>query len=797
MRINFKSKKVYVIFGIAAFPFVFGLFLFALVRFEALGSLPDKKELRKVQNPQKSVILDIRDEVVGQYYRENRTDIELSQVDSFFIDALISTEDRRFYTHGGVDYYGLMRVLIKTILLQKDGSGGGSTITQQLCKNLYPRQSYKMFGAPINKMREMIIAKRLEKLYSKSELLNLYINTVPFGERAFGIVSATDRFFSKEVKDLKPEECALLVGMLKAPTAYSPRRFPERASKRRNVVLNQMKKYAQQSYSHLDSLKNLPLKIDYNPPSKITRQAPYYRLAVKKEFESLKLLKEDGSPYDLNADGLKIKTTLDLDLQSMAENALTSQLSRLQKQFDESWKNTKEFSTSNPAIKRRIKQTAAYKKLKTAGLKESDILDSLQQSKFVRNIWSWEGIKEKELSIIDSIIHYTKILQSGMLSMDPENGAIRTWVGGNNYNYFQLDNILAKRQVGSTFKPLVYATALEKGISSCRYYPNELRTYVDYKDWTPKNANNSYDGYYSLAGALAHSVNTVSVQLILDIGPEAVVAKTEALQLDARIPEVPSIVLGTADISLIEMVKIYASFANGGYLVEPYTIEEVSTIDGTILYTRSEKDFVEVWPSFVADTILTMLEQVSVKGTGRRLHSQYNIPMKVAGKTGTTQRQTDGWFMACTPDLVIGSWVGTTDRRIHFRDLATGSGSNTALPICGSFLEKVARSKNHHSYREATYYFRDNDLTASEYLCPLYKESLIEEPVFFNADSLSFFTKLKDLLPFRSKDKESIEENKDGEKRKVRVRKKSNKQKRKERRERRKKIKERKKRRNI
>ncbi|WP_235296457.1 transglycosylase domain-containing protein [Portibacter marinus] len=669
-------------------PFLFVFFIFILVRTGSIGELPTAEEMAQIKNPVSSSLLDAKGELIAEYYIENRTNVELDQISPYFLDALIATEDARFYKHSGIDYRSLGRVAVKTLLLQKESSGGGSTITQQLVKNVFKRKRYGILTLPINKFSEIIAAHRLENIYSKEEILKLYVNTVSFGERAFGINTASNRFFNKIPKDLSLPEAATLVGILKAPTRYSPRLHPERSKQRRNVVISQMHKYGYIDQETKDSAQLAEFNLDYLSPQG-ERLIAYAKNHVKKEFEKIKeaFPKADGTTYSLYTDGLRIHTTLDKQLQRDAENIVAKTMPDIQKQFWAGWANSSPFKGSTRVIDDAIHRHPIYQRLKAQGKSKEEILEPFI-TKAERRVWTWDGYEDKEITIIDSIKHYLTLLQSGMMAVDPRNGAIKVWVGGNDFGEFQYDNVSSARQVGSTFKPITYLVAIEKDIDPCTFYPNELRTYVDYKDWTPGNAGGEYGGSYSLQGALAHSVNTVSVQLIMEMGADNVVKKAYELGVESKLPAVPSIVLGTADVSMVEMMKVYSVFANGGYTIEPYIIEKIENYKGEVLWERTPYEPERVVDKEDADVLIQMLQNGTEFGSGSRIKS-YGLPVHIAGKTGTTQNQSDGWFIGAAPNLVAGAWVGTDDRRIHFRSLSTGSGGRTALPLVGQLFRKA------------------------------------------------------------------------------------------------------------
>ena len=682
------------VLGSILFFFIALILLHQTLRFitfmEWPSNLPSKQELAKIQNPIASELYASQGELIGKYYVQNRSHLKEEDINDHFKHALIATEDRRFYKHKGVDTRSLFRVFFKTILFQRESSGGGSTITQQLVKNLYPRKRFTVFSTIMNKYREMAIARDLESIYTKDDIIALYANTVSFGEQAFGLTTAAKRFFNKEPADLLLEEAATLVGILKATSYYSPRNYPERARQRRNLVLDLLSKNEYISKDISSSLKSLPLNLNYQSKTERIELARYFKEYVRKEFKtwSMSVSKSDGSKYDIEKDGLKIYTSLDYDLQIAAEKIMQSHMSSLQDRFLKSWEGGKLFGPNSKIIDDGIFADAEYKSLRKKGLSNNEAIDKMATHK-MREFWTWGGYNEKSRTRIDSIKHYLTLLHTGILATNPNTGHIKLWVGGNDYSEFQWDNITAPRQVGSTFKPIVYLTALENGIVPCQYYENELRSYADYDDWTPKNSNGLYGGYTSMKGGLTNSVNTVSVQLLFEAGIEKVVQRAKDLGIESELSAVPSIVLGTSDISLLEMVRAYGTFASGGYQEPLHSIIKIEDLTGNVIY-ENETQPVTRRQTIHEDIVLQldeMLKNVTQNGTASRLYDWFDIPFEVAGKTGTTQKQSDGWFIGYTSDLVIGAWVGAQDRRIHFRNLSTGSGGRTALPMVGALFE--------------------------------------------------------------------------------------------------------------
>ncbi len=688
-RIKWRNVSL-LLAALLLFPIIVFFIFRSLVAFEIVDNLPSKRELRKISNPLASEIYSKEGKLFGRYYVENRTTINPEDLNNHFKNALVSTEDHRFYKHNGIDFRSLGRVLVKTILLQKDNSGGGSTITQQLAKNLFPRRKYRMLSTVLNKFREMEVAKRLEKVYSKDEILMLYANTVSYGERAFGIGTASERFFNKPPSELELHEAATLVGILKATSYYSPRLNPERATQRRNVVISQMEIFGNLDAEVADYAKGLPLGLDYQAPSEIVELARYFKREVKLEFDKWAEAnpKSDGSLYDIYRDGLRIYSTVDYDLQIAGEAFMKRHMADLQRRFLDSWKGGNLYGNGNKIIDEKILSDPHYKRRKAKGLSSKEALDAFT-SKENRRIWTWNGMQTENITKIDSIKHYLSLLHAGVMAADPNTGEIKVWIGGNDYGRFQYDNIKGTRQVGSTFKPIVYLTALDRGGDPCKMYENELRTYTDYKNWTPKNADDKYGGLASMKGALTHSINTVSVQVLFEAGANAVGEMARKLGISSPLSLVPSMVLGTNDVSLEEMVSVYSKFANEGKAVDFHCIERIEDVDGNVLYERKRPTLFnkQIVDPVAVRKLNDMMQNVTLNGTGRRIYSMFDIDASIKGKTGTTQNQSDGWFMGYNDNLVVGAWVGTMDRRIHFRNLGTGSGGRTALPLAGAIFE--------------------------------------------------------------------------------------------------------------
>lgn len=674
-----------------------------------MSQVPTKKELKKIQNPIASEVYTADSVLIGRYFIQNRTQVNYKDISPNIINALISTEDIRFFKHSGVDYRSLGRVFVKTLLMQNESSGGGSTITQQLAKNLYPRKEFMAFSMIVNKLREVVIARRLESLYSKEEILALYLNTIPFGDNTYGIQAAAHRFFSTTARDINPQDAAVLVGMLKATHSYNPRLFPENSRGRRNVVLAQMSKYDMITNAVRDSLKALPLTLKFGVTRKETGIAPYFRENLKSELQQWfdENKKSDGSKYNLYTDGLKIYTTIDSKLQAYGEKAVAKQMSDLQKQFFAHWNKQSPWGANDQVVIDAARRTSRYKELKSSGMAEEEILNEMSKP-VLTELFSWDGPKEARVSPLDSIRHHLQFLNAGFLAMDPSSGEVKAWVGGINHDFFQYDHVRVgtKRQVGSIFKPLVYAAALEEGISPCEFISAGQETYIDDEgeEWTPKNSNYDYPVQYSMRGALAYSVNTVSVKLINRAGIDNTIKLARRAGIRSEIPDVPSIALGSSAISLMEMTGAYAAIANDGVSSFPFFVKSIEDREGNVLRDFKPKvSGKRVVSSETAQLVRQMLKTVVDEGTASRLRWRYGIYNDVAGKTGTTQANADGWFMAITPKLVMGSWVGADDPRIRFRNTELGQGANTALPVVAYFLKNVNADKRYAEVTKAKF----------------------------------------------------------------------------------------------
>ena len=696
-----------------------GYFVFAIGVF---GEIPTVEELRELQTNNTSEVYTADSVLMGKFFHENRTDIRFEELPTHLVDALVSEEDKRFWTHGGVDIRALGRVFVYSILRGDERSGGGSTLSQQLVKNIYGRPKHLFFSTPINKIKEMLIARRLERAYEKKDLLALYLNTVPFGGNVFGVEMASKRFFNKSAKDLKVEESAVLVGMLQKNTRYNPRRDAKASMKRRNEVLNSMVENDKLDKKTAEKLKKDTIVLDYQPV--LTRDAmgsyfkDYMRTEMPKLLEPYK--KADGTPYDIYKDGLKIYTSLESKIQLMAEEAVAERMSELQKTFDNHWSGEKWWGDDR-WIDDAMRNSSRWKQLSADGWSEDKIRRHFTNDKIPITVFAWDKGKpsedERMMTPMDSVKYYFRQLNTGFMVTDAKTGLIKAWVGGTDFNFYQYDHVRAKRQVGSTFKPIVYAKAIQAGIRPCEYIPNRYTAYMpdgttksayqlteqEKSDprlaWAPRNSDESYTGSYSLEGALTNSVNVVSANLISRVGYDAVAKLAKDMGVSTDMQRDLSIALGTADISLYDMMKVYGTFAARGRRPDLMPVLKVTDRDGKVIVDFTKDIQPEKWQQVLspdhADMMTKMMQSVVNDGTAGRLRYKYEINNDIAGKTGTTQNHSDGWFMCYTPNLVCGAWVGGITPAVRFRDMSYGQGAYMALPVCALFLQKLYKDPSY------------------------------------------------------------------------------------------------------
>ncbi len=711
--VKYYSKLFWKLF-LGTIGFIVLFFLFA--SWGLFGSMPSFEDLENPDSNLATEIISSDGVILGKYFKENRSQLKYSDLPKNLVEALVATEDARFYEHSGIDGRGTLRAISSL-----GTSGGASTLTQQLAKQLFHGEGSKFLPFRIvQKIKEWIIAIRLERQYTKNEIIAMYCNVYDFGNYSVGVSSAAKTYFSKEPKDLTTDESAILVGMFKNSGLYNPVKNPEGVTNRRNVVLSQMEKAHLITAAQKEHFKSLPIKLHFKLESHREGTATYFREYLrdymKKWVDENK--KSDGSDYDIYKDGLKIYTTIDSKMQNYAEQAVEAHMANLQEEFFIQAKTNKNapFINITEAETQRILKQAMKSSTRWAILKDQDKSDDeiikTFSEKAKMTVFTWKGEKDTIMTPLDSIRYYKHFLQAGLMSMEPQTGNIKAWVGGINYKYFQYDHVgQGARQVGSTFKPFVYASAIEQlNMSPCDsildgpFVIRKGRHHVT-EDWEPRNSDNRYRGMVTLKQALANSINTVSAKLIDKVGPEAVVELAHKLGVKSEIAVQPSIALGAVEITVEDMVAAFGTFANQGVYVKPQFLSRIEDKSGIIIYEPIPESH-DVLNKDIAFAVIKLLEGVTEIGSGARLRSSYggngdkrwtgypySFKNPIAGKTGTSQNQSDGWFMGIVPNLVTGVWVGCEDRSAHFRTLAYGQGATMALPIWGSYMKKCYEDK--------------------------------------------------------------------------------------------------------
>lgn len=689
-----KRRRWMINIGKVLMHFVLTIFVFILMVYMGVFChIPSCEELRSIDNVEASELYSADQKLLGRYYRQNRISVDSSDISSHVVNALIATEDSRFFEHKGVDVVSLGRVLVRTFLMFDFSQGGGSTLSQQLAKNLYPRDDLWLLTYPVAKVKEIIVAQRLEEVYSKDEIINLYLNTVPFGENLYGIEAASQRFFSCKAKRLEPHQAATLVGMLAANTKYNPRLNPELSIERRNLVLRRMGGAGFMDSTQVKSYQSKPLGLKYNRVDNEAGSRMFFRSIVGQMAQSILDELYGEKQYNIYTDGLIINTTINSRLQRYAEQAVSSHMTNVQAAFDKQWKGREPWGKKTSIYTRAYKQSERYKAMVKAGLPE-DTIEAVMNRPVEMIVYNAKGSEEVSMTPADSVRKAVTVLNAGFLAINPHNGDVLAWVGGINHQLSQIDHVTMKRQVGSTFKPIVYASALEYGIDPCTYVENVRRTYSEHDDWSPGNSDGKYGGWYSLKGALSKSLNTVSAWIINEVGPANVASMARRMGIESEVPEVASIALGTAEITLSEMVKAYGAFATGGCIHEQTMITSIKDRDGNILYEGSRDiSGAYVMSEVTAIYVNDMMKAVVDSGTARSLRTVYKLECDLAGKTGTTQNGADGWFIGMAPGVVVGAWVGCDNPSIRFRTGYYGQGAYMALPMVGQFLQRATNAK--------------------------------------------------------------------------------------------------------
>ena len=740
-----KKRFIAIFWGTAAGLFLLVVLLFVLIANGKFGYMPSFEILENPNTDTASEVYSSDGEVLTTYFiEENRNPVEYKNLPPHLVNALIAREDHRFVDHSGIDGLGLIRVAVKSVLLQRSGEGGGSTITQQLAKQLFKRDKTKYRWGIAQKahmstikFREWVIAARLEKQYTKQEIATMYLNVVPFGYNAFGVKSAARTYFGCSVDSLKIEEATLLVGMLQRPSYYNPKNHPERATNRRNSVLNKMEEHGYLSKRACDSIKQIPLQLKFERLDHEAGNATYFRqylqsMMIKKEplrnsqtyrEDSIqwaenplygwcnKNLRPDKMPYNLYTDGLKIYTTIDSRMQSYAEDAMQKHMKEVQKDFFKEKKGRKRAPFSNNLTDKEIenlmmngmRSSERYRVLYKRGMSPNDILKNFKEP-CEMTVFSWNGDRDTIMSPWDSIRYYKSFLRASMMAMNPHTGEVKAYVGGINFKHFKYDGVtMQKRQVGSTFKPILYTLAFQdkKELTPCYEVLNQTQTFsmpYGQDPFTPGSTGKPeyFNKKVSLKWGLATSENNISAWLMKQVSPEAVVEMARKMGITSPMVPVPSLCLGVADISLAEMTAAFAVYPNAGVYCEPIFVTRIEDKNGNVLQRFSSYKE-EAISEQTAYLMVNMLQAVVRNGTAIRLRSPYypyQLTNEIGGKTGTTQNHSDGWFMGITPDLVAGVWVGGEERDIHFDVMSRGQGSAMALPIFGLFMKKVYADKS-------------------------------------------------------------------------------------------------------
>lgn len=652
------------------------------------GALPSFRDLENPKSNLATEVISSDNVVLGTYYVQNRSNVNYNQISPNVINALVATEDIRFFDHSGVDFKRSFSILLYNLMGKKQGA---STITQQLALNMFSKEgrSKNILKRFTQKLQELIIAVKLERNYTKEEIITMYLNTVDFGYyNTYGIKSAARTYFNTTPDKLKPDQAALLVGMLRGTSLYSPIRNPERAKLRRNTVLHNMKKAAFIGESEFEIASKKPLALVMNPLAHNEGVATYFRSVLRKDIRTIlqerEIRKPDGTPYDLDRDGLKIYTTIDSRLQRYAEEAQTEHLKALQPQFNAQWGGRDPFKGFQLLIDQGIKRSERYHQGIAEGKSEAEIMQGFKK-KIKMTVFSWKGNIDTTMTPLDSLKYYKMMLRSSFMAMEPHSGYVRAWVGGANYEYFKYDQVkIGTRQIGSTAKPFTYLAALQKGFSPCFQVPNVPVT-ID--GWTPKE-DRVIPGMLTLKKALANSQNYVTTYLMKEVGPTAVVTLLKKMGITSEVPPYPSICLGTFDASLYDVVGAYAAFVNHGIWTEPNYLLRIEDKNGHVLYEHTPK-IVQAIDEQYAYTMVNMLKDVVTEGSASRLRYKYGLKQPMGGKTGTTQNNSDGWYIGITPQLVAGSWMGCEDRAIHFSATVQGQGANSALPVYAYFMKRV------------------------------------------------------------------------------------------------------------
>ena len=737
MKDTVKKKIIKWFWIIVAAPFA--ILILAVTLVGLFAEIPSFEELEHPDNKLATQVIAENGEVLTTFHIENRTYVSYEELSPYLVAAAVATEDARFYEHSGIDMKSLARVLVKTILMQDSSQGGGSTITQQLAKTLYPRRQVNSripgWSAVVmvqTKLKEWITAVKLERDYTKNEIMDMYLNSIFFGSGAYGVKAASETFFSKEPADLTVEEAALLVGMVNKPTRYNPVLNPDYSLQRRNFVIGQMERNGYLTEAERDSLCNIPIQLQYQVLDHNAGLAPYFRDMLRRDMnaekperseyqyaedyaqDSLrwredpiygwlnKNRKPDGSSYDLDRDGLRIYTTINYKMQQYAEEAVDEYLGgHLQHLFDQEvrWKRNKPFAnsvddkTAEMLMQQARRWSDRYRLQHRAGKSDAEIYAQFSEPARMRVFaWNDKGYVDTTMTPDDSIRYYKSILRCGFVAIEPGTGHVKAYVGGPDYRYFKYDNVSqGKRQIGSTVKPFLYTLAMQEGMTPCDKVVNLPQTFVLYDGttWTPRSTDRAeYIGQtVTLRWGLSRSSNNISAYLMKEFGPSALAAMMRQMGISTHIDEVYSLCVGPAEVNVFDMVSAYNTFPSHGTYVYPQYVTRITDSEGVEIgrYSTRKREAISEQTAYL---MVDLMKAVINEGTGTRLRSVYGLKGEIAGKTGTTNDNSDGWFIGYTPNITAGVWVGGEDRQVHFNSLALGSGSNMSLPIWGIWMKK-------------------------------------------------------------------------------------------------------------
>ncbi len=689
---RFQKALIWILSSFLLLFFIF----FILLTSEVFGPVPSRSELKKIDNNQASIIFYSDGTILGKYFVENRTNVDYDDLPGHLVQSLIVTEDERFWEHKGIDWRSMMRVLYKTILQGDRSAGGGSTLSQQLAKNLFGRKKSGRINLAFDKLRELIIARRLEDIYTKEDIITFYLNTVPFGNNAFGISSASRTYFNSKTVNLSIEESATLVGMLKATTTYNPLLNTEKAESRRNLVLQLMLSKGFIDQVSYDSLSSIPLKV--RPAEEDFRYgiAPHFKASLLMELDEMlsAYKKPDGSAYNVMTDGLRIHTAIDPLMQEYANESVSNHVSKLQDNFYRDWGRNKPWLEDTTFLVDIIRRSERYIQSKNEIKNDSLLIEWFSQP--VQTKWrNKDGVVDTLMSPLDSLLLELETVQCGFLAIDRQ-GFVKVWVGGRDFLSNQFDHVKAKRHIGSTMKPFVYATALQQNMHPCDSYHNERITYKDYDDYNPKNVDGKYGGWFSFAGALNKSINVIAVDVGVKAGIKNVIKLSKEAGFKGPISEEPGICLGAFDATLRELVGAYTIFFNRGESLKVEMVTHITDRFGNIILDNRDKKSkpIQILDTTTADIMNQLLKGVVERGTGSNAKWTYAPYWDLAGKTGTSQNYADGWFVGYSPDLLAASWIGLSSPKLHFRSSIYGQSNMTALPIWGEFFRKLDKDPN-------------------------------------------------------------------------------------------------------